>query len=209
MQTDSFRDLVRRAQARDRQAMDQLLAAVRPALQRHARTYATLDQPEASASDLVQSACLHAWQKLAQFACGADDAQTLAQFRAWMIRILHRQGLNAVRFRSAQHRQPPGITFRLGLSRPDEGGNREDLAEPIAPDATPSSQARVGEQNRLLRQALANVPEDIDRAIVRLRFFEGQSLRQIADQLQLSQDKVRERYHCTLRRLERELGGLL
>jgi len=209
MQSDGFRDLVRRAQARDRQAMDQLLAAVRPALQHHARPYATLDQPEASASDLVQSACLHAWQKLAQFACGADDAQTLAQFRAWMIRILHRLGLNAVRSRSAQCRQPPGICFLLGLSRPAEGADREDRAEPIAPDATPSSQARTGERTRLLHQALANVPADTDRAIVRLRFFEGQSLRQIAAHLQLSEDKVRERFHFTLRRLERELGGLL
>ena len=34
------------------------------------------------------------------------------------------------------------------------------------------------------------------------------SLRQIAARLQLSQDRVRDRYHVTLRRLERDLGSL-
>jgi DNA-directed RNA polymerase specialized sigma24 family protein len=44
---------------------------------------------------------------------------------------------------------------------------------------------------------------------LRLCFFEGLSLREIAGRLNLSYDKVRERHHCTLRRLEQELKGLL
>ena len=48
-----------------------------------------------------------------------------------------------------------------------------------------------------------------DREIVRLCFFDGLSLRQIAERLQLSYDKVRQRYHRSLKVLERELGGLL
>jgi RNA polymerase sigma factor (sigma-70 family) len=205
MPADAFRDLIRRAQARDRQAMDQLLAQVRADLHWHARRYATVDQPDASASDLVQNTCLHAWQKLTLFECGPDDPQTVALFRAWMIRILHRVGLNVIRFRSAQRRKPPRPTVRLGKGRPDSS---DAGPEPVAPCATPSSLARTGEETHLLRRALENLPHDLDRTIVSLRFFEGLSLRQVAERLQLSPDKVRERCHFTLRRLQRELGEL-
>ena len=44
--------------------MEQLLAAVRPDLERRARRYNHQDRADASASDLVQSTCLRAWQKL-------------------------------------------------------------------------------------------------------------------------------------------------
>src|SRR4051794_30278933 len=106
MPTDGFRGLVQRAQTGDQQALDQLLAELRPDLERWARRYATPVQPEASVSDLVQSVCLRAWQKLDQFDVGADDEQTMAQFRAWIGRIVERLGLNTVRRRTAQRRKP-------------------------------------------------------------------------------------------------------
>jgi DNA-directed RNA polymerase specialized sigma24 family protein len=42
--------------------------------------------------------------------------------------------------------------------------------------------------------------------IVRLHFFDGLSLREIAERLDLSYDQVRHRYQTTLRSLEQELG---
>ena len=44
--------------------------------------------------------------------------------------------------------------------------------------------------------------------IVRLRFFEGLSLRQVAGRLQLSYDKVRERFRFSVRRLQQYLEEL-
>src|SRR4051812_27122996 len=108
MPTDGFRVLVQRAQAGDQQALDLLLAEIRPDLERWARRYATPGQAEASVSDLVQSVCLRAWQKLDRFDIGADDEQTVAQFRAWISRIVERLGLNTVRRRTAQRREPTG-----------------------------------------------------------------------------------------------------
>lgn len=207
MPIEGFGELVEAARTGNRQALDQLLAAVRPELQRRALRYIALDQPEASASDLVQSVCLRAWQKLEQFECGTDDDQALAQFRAWLFRILHRLGLNQIRHRTAQRRQPEKKHVRLGVLAVDakEGGG----FEPAANQATPSARARSAEEADLVRQALAKVPGEIDRTIVHLRFFKGLALRRIAEQLQLSEDKVRERFYFTLRRLERELGGCL
>jgi RNA polymerase sigma factor (sigma-70 family) len=61
----------------------------------------------------------------------------------------------------------------------------------------------------MVRAALLKIASETDREIVRLYFFDSLSLRQIAERLGLSYDKVRERHHASLRFLERELGGLL
>src|SRR5262245_25488020 len=90
MQAAGFRHLLHRAQSGDRLAMDQLLGAIRPDLERRARGYMAPNHADGSTSDLVQGVCLRAWQKLDRFHSAADDEQTLAQFRAWMLRILHR-----------------------------------------------------------------------------------------------------------------------
>jgi DNA-directed RNA polymerase specialized sigma24 family protein len=74
MRPDGFAELVERARGGDRQALDALLARVRPWLEELAR-----GRPEAS--DLAQEAWLRAWQKLDQFHGGPDDAQALALFR--------------------------------------------------------------------------------------------------------------------------------
>jgi RNA polymerase sigma-70 factor (ECF subfamily) len=207
MQAEGFRDLVNRAQAGDQEALNRLLKAAQADLLVRARKYVTPDQPEASASDLVQSACLRAWQHLDKFRCGPDDEQTLAQFRAWLLRILQRLGLNAIRFRSAQRRRPAHKPLRLAPRPPDEVGHGPNALEPAGAEATPSSHVRAAEEALLLRQALARMPP-ADRTILELRFFEGLSLRQVAARVQLSEDKVRQRYHFSLRRLERELGGV-
>jgi RNA polymerase sigma factor (sigma-70 family) len=67
---------------------------------------------------------------------------------------------------------------------------------------------RTDEQARLVQAALERLADDTDRAILRLRFFDGLSLRQIAERLALSYDKVREHYQSGLGQLERELGRL-
>src|SRR5262249_23599367 len=159
---------------------DQLLAEVRPDLERWARRYATADQPEASVSDLVQSVCLRAWQKLDMFDIGADDEQTVAQFRAWIGRIVERLGLNSVRRRTAQRRRPAGPLLGLPLAGRDDSAAIQGQL-PAGDTPTPSNQARAGEAGSLVHQALERIPDATDRAIVQLRFFEGLSLRQIAE----------------------------
>jgi RNA polymerase sigma-70 factor (ECF subfamily) len=207
MQAEGFRELVHRAKQGDQQALERLLALVRPALERRARTYASVDQPEASISDLVQCVCLKVWQKLDQLVCGDDDEQALAQFQAWTFQILHRQGLNAVRFRSAQRRQAAQKPVRLGPASAEKGYS-PTVAEPAGTEATPSSQARCREEATLVRQAVERLEEEMDRTIVQMRFYEGLSLRQIAERLEINEHKVRERCHFALKRLERELGEL-
>lgn len=198
MQPMGIHDLLKQARAGDRQALDELLLLVRPWLERTARGFAEPDRPDASVSDLVQQAWLRAWQKLDQFRGGADEGQTLALLQAWLGQIVRRLGLNARRDQRAERRRPPG-----GLASLDGAA-----LDPPADGSRPSANVRAEEQARLIGQALARLEDAEDGEIVRLRFFEGLSLRQIAARLGRNHETVRQRFQAVMKRLERELGEL-
>jgi RNA polymerase sigma factor (sigma-70 family) len=209
MQDENFHDLVRRAQAGDRQALDRVLDLLRPYLERTARRYADPARASASVSDLVQEAGLRAWQKLDQFRGGDNDEQTLALLRAWLGQIVQSLGLNTHRRRKAQRRSPPQAIVPLGGAAAGPSDAKPAGAEPAGNEPTPSVNVGADEQARLVQAALAKIPDETDRTVLRLHFFEGLSLRQAAQQLNLSYDNVRDRYQRSLQRLERELGSFL
>src|SRR6516165_10556226 len=180
MHPNGFRDLVDRARHGDREAVERLLTLIRPWLDDLARG-------RADPADLAQEAWLRSWQKLDQFQGGGDDSQTLALFRAWLRRIVERLGLNRARDEQAQSRKPPGPLLRL--DQPLE-------AEPAALEPPPAAHAEAVERAERVRHALERLPDDTDRAIVRLRFFEGLSLRQVAERLQRNHELVRQRFHA-------------
>jgi RNA polymerase sigma factor (sigma-70 family) len=198
-------DLLRRAQNGDRGAVEQLLAGLRPHLERLTQRYVDPDRAGESSADLVQEATLRIWQRLEQFRGAHNDDETAAMFHEWVRQLVHHVGLDKQRERHAQRRLPPRKLMRLDGDGDGGGGG----LDPAASSATPSANAGSAEQARLIRDALDRIPEAIVREIVRLCFFEGLSLRQITQRLNLSYDKVRERYHHGLRILERELGKLL
>jgi RNA polymerase sigma-70 factor (ECF subfamily) len=203
-----FGDLLARARAGDPAATEELLARVRPWLTQLARQHADPRQADASASDLVQEAWLRAWQKLDQFQGAADEAQALAMFRAWLARIVTRVGLNSMRDGDAQRRRPPGKLLRLDVHRADAAGDAAAALDPSAAGPTPSAGAQADEQSRLVHEALDRLTDPLGRDIVRLRFFEGLSLRQAAERLGLNHETARQRYHAALGRLQQDLDEL-
>jgi RNA polymerase sigma factor (sigma-70 family) len=178
-----FHDLLRRAQAGDERAFEEVLTTLRPWLDELARRYADAQRPDESASDLAQEARLRVWQKLAQFRGPADPEQTKAVFRAWVERIVRRVGLNARRGHAAQRRKPPGKLRRLGPAPSGDATQAGAKIDPPAGGQSPSAHAAGAEQVERLRAALDRLTDATDRAIVHLRFFEGLSLRQIAARL--------------------------
>jgi RNA polymerase sigma factor (sigma-70 family) len=88
------------------------------------------------------------------------------------------------------------------------GSTNQAGVDPTAPEPTPSANARADEQSRLVLEALNKLPDLTNREIIRLRFLEGLSLRQIAQQLNLTYDIVRERFKLTKKRLQRDLEDL-
>jgi RNA polymerase sigma factor (sigma-70 family) len=201
---EGFHDLIARARAGDRAAIDALLQRMRPWIEQVARDQSAPHCPDHSVSDLVQEAWLRAWQKLDQFQGTADEAQSLAMFRAWLERIVSRLGLNVARDADAQHRKPPGKLLRLNSATEDSPPG----LDPPAPVPTPSANASADEHLRLLQEALAGLSDPLDRDIIRLRFFDGLSLRQIALQVGGNHETIRERYHAVLARLQQRLKGL-
>lgn len=195
-----FHDLLTRARAGDRAATEELIGLIRPWLEQLARNHAVCHRADGSTSDLVQEAWLRAWQKLDQFQGADDEAQAVTMFRAWLARIVERLGLNALRDAGAQQRSPPGKLLQLnGVSA---------SLDPSAAEPTPSAAAQEEERARLVSEALAKLDDPLDRDIVRLRFFEGISLRHIARQLGCNPETIRQRYHALLGRLQQDLNGL-
>jgi RNA polymerase sigma-70 factor (ECF subfamily) len=203
---EGFHDLLARARSGDRTAIEELLGLIRPWIEQVARDHPPPPSRGGSVSDLVQEAWLRAWQKLDQFQGAADEAQSLAMFRAWLARIVSRLGLNAARDAGAQQRTPPGKLLRLdGVRAADDS---VPALDPSASAPTPSANVRAAEQARLVQEALARLTDPLDRDIIRLRFFEGLSLRQVAHRLGCNHETVRQRYHALLGRLQQDLKEL-
>jgi RNA polymerase sigma factor (sigma-70 family) len=208
MQSSELCDLLRRAQAGEREALDRLLVALRPRLEHLARGCVEPSGAGESTADLVQEAALRIWQKLDQFR-GVDDAeQTVAVFHEWVGQLVRHLALDRQRDRHAQRRQPPQPLVRLDAPVPDGSGTEHGRREAAASGPTPSANVRADEEALLLQAALNRIPDPADRETLRLCFFEGLSLRQIAERLQVSYDKVRQSCHRGLRFLEQELEGL-
>ena len=201
-----FHDLLARAHAGDRPAIDELMVRVRPWIEQLARKAAPHQRPNGSVSDLVQEAWLRVWQKLDQFQGAADEAQSLAMFRAWLARIVARLGLNAARDAAALQRRPPGQLLPLDGVHAENGSL--PIRDPSASGPAPSADLRAEEQARIVQEALARLSDPLDREIIRLRFFEGLSLRQIAHRLDCNHETIRQRYHAVLSRLQQDLKGL-
>jgi RNA polymerase sigma factor (sigma-70 family) len=208
MDATGFRSLLRRAQAGDRHSLDDLLAALRPHLETLARPFADPACAAESTSDLVQEAELRAWQRLHQFKGTDDDEGALAMFRAWVGQFVRRLGQNARRHRRRKRRRPDRPVASLDAVAPGQSANLLGVAEPHANEPSPSTNVRADERTQSVLQALAALPDEQERQIVRLRFFDGLSLRDIAGRLGLTYDVVRERYRVSKQRLGRALEGL-
>lgn len=208
MHADGFRELLRKAQVGDDEAVGQVLTLIREHLAQAAEKHADVSQATDSTSDLVQEASLKVWQRLDQFRGGETDEATLAMFLSWTSQIVNRLGLNARRDRATQRRSPTNSMLRLTPQSGNDSGS-DWRAEPRADGPTPSANVRAAEEADVIRETVSRLPDDLDRAMLRLRFFEGRSLRQIAEELPLSYDQIRDRFQAIMRRLERELEGLL
>lgn len=193
METTGFRDLVLRAQAGDRSAVDRLFEAFQPQIERWARAYAEPGRADESTSDLMQKARLRAWQKLGQVVVATDDAGTWAKFSGWLKKVVRTTGKNSRRDGHRRRRRPQRPS--VSLQRPG-GDDRNHALDVCGKEPSPSANLRACEQACLVRAAVDALPDPKDREIVRLRFFEGLSLHQVAAHLALTYDQVRERYRA-------------
>jgi RNA polymerase sigma factor (sigma-70 family) len=206
-----FHQLVHLAQGGDEEAMGRLLSLVRPYLTHAARDHADPARASQSASDLVQEAEIRVWKGLEGFRGGKDDRETFAKFHAWLGAIVERLGIDVQRKRNSSKRKAPGY-YLVPLEEVEGEGSAARRAHggrsPVPRGATPSAGVRAGERSRLVRGAVEGLPQEDQRRILRLYYFEGLSLRQISGQLDLPYHQVKEHYRQAMRFLESALEEL-
>ncbi|MFH1300040.1 MAG: RNA polymerase sigma factor [Planctomycetota bacterium] len=124
----------------------------------------------ALSEDLAQEAFILAWQKLV-------DLQDVSKFKAWICTIVRN-----LANRSAQGKGRE-VTRTAHLD-----------AVPDIPAEIPSPVERAvsAEEEKLVWQALADVPESYREPLI-LFYREGQSVARVADALDLSEDAVKQR----------------
>ena len=133
--------------------------------------------------DLAQDTFLLAWQKLAEL----DDVR---KFPGWLCSIARNLARNAVRKKSEQ----------TGTTR--EAESKDDPAAPLV----------TAEQNALITAALHNIPEKYREPLV--LFYRGeQSVKQIADALEITEETARQRLSRARKflrsELERRIAGII
>jgi RNA polymerase sigma factor (sigma-70 family) len=198
--------LVSQSKAGDARAWEQIMALAQPHLVSVVLRVCDPAAPWQSVSDLLQDTWLRAWQGLADFRGGSNDAETGALLRSWLTRTLKRTHSNSRRYANAVRRKTSGLR---SLNEPDtDDGRAPRTPEPAAREPGPGTVAGLGEAQRQVSEALARLDDPKDREIIRLCFFDDVSLKQVAEQLALPYHEVRQRYHRSLQRLADVLRGL-
>ncbi len=149
---DSDCTLVRRIAAGDEEALRALYAAYGQRLYAYALR---ITGDPFTAEDALQDTLVAVWR-------GASRFRAEGRVIAWLLGIVHRKGLNALR------------------GRPHAALDAEDAPEPAATDPALDEQAAASEQGRLLRAELARLPLE-QRTALELVFYQGLTLAEVAE----------------------------
>ncbi len=173
----SERDLVRRAQQRDTEALTELYRRYAPRIYRYCLFHVVND---VVAEDITEEVFLNMVESLPRY---VDRG---IPFAAWLYRL--------ARDRVADY-------HRREARRPTEAltDNLRDAAPP------PEDQALQRAELRGLRQAMAQLSE-VDQMVLTLRFVEGYDVEETARQMSKSIGAIKVQQHRALRRLARLLG---
>jgi len=150
-------------------------------------------------SDIVQQTLLEAYQ--ARDRCPSQDSAAQA---AWLRKILARNLANAVRDVGRAKRD---VRREQSLEAAVEASSARLEAWLVAEQSSPSQQVERNEQLLRLAEALDQLPTDQQEAVI-LHHLKGQSLSEVAGQLDRSPAAVAGLLHRGLRRLQDLLSDL-
>jgi RNA polymerase sigma-70 factor (ECF subfamily) len=188
-------DLLRRAQAGEPRALEELFAGYRPYLRQFVAL--RLDsrlRPRVDPSDVVQEAQMEAARRLNGYLEGPP-----MPFRLWLRQIAQDRLLNLHRRHVATARRA------VGREQPLPEQSSAALAEQLLTSgSTPSQQLSRRELARRLRQAMAELSED-DREILLLRNFEGLSNQEVGHLLGIDPAAASQRHGRAMLRLHKVL----
>jgi RNA polymerase sigma-70 factor (ECF subfamily) len=183
------RTLLERAQDGDAQALNSVVVALRPHIERQLLRYPIADEDR---RDLLQSTLIQIVRRLASF---RGDSS----FSTWLFRVTANEALMLMR------------SQRRHRARLVEGLDFEELGSlPAMNDAAREDRADVGvanhERDARVRSALDALPEDYRKVVV-AHYQMDLGLQEIADKFALSESAVRSRLHRARSRLRAILEG--
>jgi RNA polymerase sigma-70 factor, ECF subfamily len=138
------------------------------------------------AEEIVQEAFLAVWRTPERY------DRTRGSVRAWLMGTVHHRAVDAVRREQAQRR-------RADQAAAMGEGMAEDLTDEVL------SAIDVPQERRLVRRALAELPEE-QRDVIQQMYFDGMSQSQIAERTGLPLGTVKSRTLLGMRRLRAHLG---
>lgn len=181
-------EYIRDAQNGDASALEKLILQFSGTIRRECTRYSLNLPPDLSHSDLVQEVLLRVWTKIGQFK-GVEQEETQALvFECWIIKNARSTLHNLIRDRGAQKRMPAeGITSFDEVAQ--EYHKHQDN------QSGPSSILAKDEEAERLKVAMNRYLDDREREILIRYIVEGQTFKQISEDMSLSYDQVRYAFH--------------
>lgn len=147
------------------------------------------------ASDLVQDTFLEAQRDFAGF-----RGETEADLLAWLRRLLLNNLANFARSYRRTAKRRIGREIRLPASSESSAGEARIAAD----GPSPSANMREGEDAAALQAAMARLPDDY-RQVLTLRYEEGLTFDQIAEQMGRSPAALRKLWSRAVDRMQTEM----
>jgi len=177
--SQELESLIKRAKDGERLAIGQLLQKYRSFMRVSAeRALGPSFNARVGASDVVQMTDFEAYRAFAQF-----EGETVEQFSAWLRKILKHNLANVIRDNTAAKR----AVTRENKQPPTQDQPVIPWVDMAADDKTPSVRFLEGERAQAVLAALQTLPDDQQTA-VKLRYLEGHSYADVAEQLDRSVD---------------------
>jgi len=176
-------DLLLRVAAGDDPAFRELFA--RYAAVAHALAFRLVRHAQV-AEEIVQEAFLAVWRSPERY------DRTRGSVRAWLMGTVHHRAVDAVRREQAQRRRAEQAAALGPLFTED-------------PTDDVSSALDLPRERRLIRKALAELPEE-QREVIQRMYFDGWSQSQIAERTGLPLGTVKSRALLAMRRLRSHIG---
>ncbi len=145
---------------------------------------ASITRNHSLAEDAAQDAFVTAWMKL-------NTLQEPQKFGAWVCRIAKNCAINMIhRYREFL---PLDVVENLNL----DADNSEN----------PATLYEISEERREVRESVDALPQKV-QAIIRMHYFEGLSIVEIADKLRISEGTVKWQLHDGRKRIRKELCAM-
>lgn len=183
-------ELIRQAQAGERESFDQLVRRYDGAVLRLALHMLGNEQ---DAQDVHQEAFLKAYRHLSNF-------RFECSFYTWLYRIVTNLCLDALRRRKSRREDPSTVT--------DSGGDVIDLMANLSDDragANPEQELRRKHLNERIQSALQQLTPR-ERMVFELKHYQGLKLRAIGDMLQTTEETAKNTLFRATRKLRANLA---